>query len=82
MRIENSKRSSILSGTEALLVQKHKNELLKFMSKVGVLDRDILVMKFFQDMPEEEIAKNMGLVQQTIKDRINCNLKELDKGYY
>lgn len=77
MRTNHSKRSSTLSQTETLLIREHKTELLKLMSKTGVLDRDILVRKFFQDMLNEEIARDMGLIKQVVDDRICTALKQL-----
>lgn len=77
MRANHSKRSSTLSQKETLLVGEHKTELLILMSKAGVLDRDILVRKFFQDMLNEEIARDMGLIKQVVDDRICTALKQL-----
>lgn len=54
-----------------------KNELLRFMSKVGVLDRDILARKFLQEMSSEEIAKEMGLIARVVDDRVYQALRQL-----
>lgn len=77
MRTNHSKRSSTLSPTERLPMGERKNDLLKFMSKVGVLDRDILARKFLQEMSSEEIAKEMGLIARVVDDRIYHAAKQL-----
>lgn len=77
MRTNHSKRSSTLSLTERLLMGERKNDLLKLMSKVGVLDRDILARKFLQEMSSEEIAKEMGLIARVVDDRIYHAVKQL-----
>lgn len=77
MRTNHSKRSSTLSLTERLLMGERKNELLCFMSKIGILDRDILVRKFFLHMPNEEIARDMGLVVHVVDERIYHAVKQL-----
>ena len=78
MRTSHSKRSSTLSQTERLLMGERKNELLRFMSKIGILDRDILVRKFFLHMPNEEIANDMGLIVRVVDERVYHALKQLE----
>ncbi|WP_198038582.1 sigma-70 family RNA polymerase sigma factor [Planococcus lenghuensis] len=67
--------SNALSIERELLTRGKRHELLKLMSEVGVLDRDILVMKFIHGSSNKEIAMNMGLVQCTVEDRIYKALK-------
>lgn len=48
----------------------NKNELLHLMCELEVLDRDILIRKFFLGMENEEIAIHMGLTPSTVDTRI------------
>ncbi|MFD1032890.1 sigma factor-like helix-turn-helix DNA-binding protein [Metaplanococcus flavidus] len=77
MNNENVQTSSTLSIEEELLTKEKRYELLKLMSELGVLDRDVLVMKFIQGNSNEEIALNTGMVQDIVEDRIYQALKKL-----
>lgn len=55
---------------EKLLSEDNRLELLRLLSELGTLDRDILVMKLIQGNSSEEIALNMQLFQCTIEERI------------
>lgn len=52
----------------------NRNELLYLMCELEILDRDILVRKFFQGMENEEIARHMGLKEATVANRISYAL--------
>ena len=65
------------AGVEGLLpnspekfAKENRNELLYLMCDLEILDRDILVRKFFQGMENEEIARQMGLKKAAVADRI------------
>lgn len=77
MDIDKLQTSSTLSIEEELLKRGNRNELLKLISRLNVLDRDILVMKFMQSFSNEEIAINTGLAKSTIEDRIYHVLKKV-----
>jgi RNA polymerase sigma factor (sigma-70 family) len=77
MNNENLQISSTLSIEEELLNKEKRQELLKLMCELGVLDRDVLVMKFIQGSSNEEIAKRMGMFQATVENRIYKALKKL-----
>ena len=49
------------------------------LGEMNVLDRDILVMKFFLDMTNEEIALHMGLTKAAIDKRIYRGKKRLQE---
>lgn len=50
--------------------KENRNELLYLMCELEILDRDILVRKFFQGMENKEIAVHMGLKESTVESRI------------
>lgn len=77
MNKDNLQTSSTLSIEEELLTKEKRYKLLRLMSELGVLDRDVLVMKFIQGNSNEEIALKMGMVQGAIEDRIYQALKKL-----
>ena len=62
-----------------ILLTENKYELLKLMSGFEVMDRDILVMKFFLDMTSEEIATNIGLTKAAVDNRIYRGKKKLQQ---
>ncbi|OED32371.1 RNA polymerase subunit sigma-70 [Planococcus maritimus] len=71
--------SSPDSSERNLLIAENKNELLQLMAEMNVLDRDILVMKFFLEMTNEEIALHMGLTKAAIDNRIYRGKKRLQE---
>lgn len=77
MNNDNLQTSSTLSIEEELLTKEKRYKLLKLMSELGVLDRDVLVMKFIQGNSNEEIALKMGMIQSTVEDRVYRALRKL-----
>lgn len=77
MNNDNLQTRSSLSIEEEWLTKEKRHELLKLMCELGVLDRDILVMKFIQGRSSEEIAIHTGMVQCTVEDRIYQAIKKL-----
>lgn len=69
--------SNALTVEEELLTKEKRYELLKLMCGLGVLDRDVLVMKFLQGNSNAEIAVKTGMIQGTVDDRIHQALKKL-----
>ncbi|RLQ92741.1 sigma-70 family RNA polymerase sigma factor [Planomicrobium sp. Y74] len=77
MNKDNLQTSSTLSIEEELLTKEKRYKLLRLMSELGVLDRDVLVMKFIQGNTDKEIASKTGLVQGTVEDRVYQALRKL-----
>ncbi|MDN3451685.1 sigma factor-like helix-turn-helix DNA-binding protein [Planococcus sp. APC 3906] len=79
MRFGNMETSSTLSMEEELMAaRENRFELLKLLSELGALDRDILVMKLIQGISNKEIAVHLGLVEYTVEIRIHDALKKWD----
>ncbi|MBB5181575.1 RNA polymerase sigma factor (sigma-70 family) [Planomicrobium koreense] len=79
MRYGNMETSSTLSMEEELMAaRENRFELLKLLSELGALDRDILVMKLIQGISNKEIAVHLGLAEYTVKIRIHDALKKWD----
>lgn len=70
--------SSTLAIEETLLAGGNRIKLLKLLSKVGALDRDILVMRLIQGHSHEEIAVHLGLFKYSVENRIVSTLKKWD----
>lgn len=70
--------SSTLAIEEKLLARGNRMELLKLLSKLGALDRDILVMRLIQGHSYEEIAVHLGLFENSVENRIVSTLKKWD----
>lgn len=73
----NAKVNNTYIAETKLLIRENKNEFLRLMSELSMLDRDILVMKFFLDMTNEEIANNIGATKATVDNRIYHGEKKL-----
>lgn len=73
---KNLNTSSTLSREEELLAKNNRNVLLKLMSELSILDRDILVMKFLQDSSTDEIARTLGLGRHNVEKRIRHALQK------
>lgn len=77
MRYGNMETSSTLSMEEELMAaRENRFELLKLLSELGALDRDILVMKLIQGHSNKEIALHLGLAEYTVEIRIHDALKK------
>lgn len=70
--------SSTLAIEEKLLARGNRIELLKLLSEIEALDRDILVMKLIQGYSHEEIAIHLGLFKYSVETRIVSTLKKWD----
>lgn len=66
--------AAVLAISPEKFVMENRNELLYLMCELEILDRDILVRKFFQGMANDEIAIHMGLKESTVSDRISYAL--------
>ena len=59
-----------------MITKDERDDLLKLMCDLEILDRDIIVRKFFQYMPSKDIAIHMGLRESTVDKRINYVMKK------
>lgn len=73
----NAKVANTHTAETRLFIRENKNEFLKIISELSMLDRDILVMKFLLDMTNEEIANNIGATKATVDKRIYHGEKKL-----
>lgn len=76
--METSIQTSSTLTIEEKLLAKNRIELLKLLSELGALDRDILVMKLIQGHSHEEIAVHLGLFIYSVENRIVSTLKKWD----
>lgn len=70
--------SSTLDIEEELLARRNRFELLKLLSELEMLDRDILVMRLIQGHSHEEIAVHLGLFKYSVENRIVSTLQKWD----
>jgi len=79
-------KASALQTDVSVLKREEKNELLFAISQLGEIDRDIFIMKYYLDLSNIEIAKNLGLSKAAVDNRLyrgkkilalNTKLKEL-----
>lgn len=74
----STQTSSTLAIEEKLLARGNRMELLKLLSELEALDRDILVMRLIQGHSHEEIAIHLGLFKYSVENRIVSTLKKWD----
>lgn len=72
---------SVKSAEEEFLMKTSSEELLKMISKLDQLDQDILTMKYFLNMKNEEIAQHHGLSKAAIDNRLYRGKKRLQQIY-
>lgn len=63
---------------QALLLEKEqKNALLVAVSELPEIDRDIFMMKYFLELPSQEIAERLGMTITAIDNRLYRGRKKL-----
>ena len=68
-----------ISAEEEFLIRSSTEDLLKMMSQLEPLDRDIFTMKFFLNMNNEEISQHLGLTKASVDNRIYRGKKRLQQ---
>lgn len=76
--ITSIQTSGTLDIEEKLLARRNRFELLKLLSELEMLDRDIIVMKLIQGYSHEEIAVHLGVFKYSVENRIVSTLKKWD----
>lgn len=76
MKSENMQLSNRIPYEEKLLARENRADFLILLSKLGPLDRDMLVMKVIEGNSYKEIALNMGMVECMVEERINCTFQK------
>ncbi len=62
---------------EAMVSQQEYESLVEAMNSLDVRHRAVLVLRYFNDLSYEEIAKTMGIPLGTVKSRIYVAIKTL-----
>ena len=75
----NEQDHVVKSAEEEYLTKESSLELLKVMSQLEQIDRDIFTMKYFLNMPHQEIAKQLGLSKAAVDNRIYRGKKKLQE---
>ncbi|RNF41210.1 sigma factor-like helix-turn-helix DNA-binding protein [Planococcus salinus] len=70
MKKNDVESGELLPDSPEKFAKDNRNELLYLMCDLEILDRDILVRRFFQGMENEEIARHMGLKEAAVAERI------------
>ncbi|MPN42404.1 hypothetical protein SDC9_189961 [bioreactor metagenome] len=63
-----------------MLFKENTREMRKLLNSFSATDRNIFIMKFFWDMPSEEISRKLGLTKSAVDNRIYRSKKQLVKG--
>ena len=61
------------------LVNALKDALPKAMEKLTSRQREVVIMYFWHDMTQQEIAEELGIAQPTVNGNIQLALKKLKK---
>lgn len=69
--------ASPLQTDRTVLKKEERNELLLAISQLEQLDRDIFMMKYFMELPNTEIAKELGLSKAAVDNRLYRGKKVL-----
>ncbi|MEK3954228.1 sigma-70 family RNA polymerase sigma factor [Psychrobacillus sp. FSL K6-1464] len=76
---DNEMKNSVKSAEDEFLVRSSTQDLLKMMTQLEPLDRDIFTMKFFLNMKNEEISQHLGLTKASVDNRIYRGKKRLQQ---
>lgn len=68
-----------LSAEDELILRENRNELLTLINQLEPIDRDIFIMKFFLSMKTAEIAKQLGLTNTSVDNRVYRGKKKLNQ---
>lgn len=75
----NENNNAVNSAEEEFLIRSATEDLLKMMTQLEPLDRDIFTMKFFLNMNNEEISQHLGLTKASVDNRIYRGKKRLQQ---
>ncbi|MCJ8007087.1 sigma-70 family RNA polymerase sigma factor [Lederbergia wuyishanensis] len=70
-------KASFLQTDRFILQQEEKSELLLAISQLEEIDRNIFVMKYYMELPNNEIAENLGLSKAAVDNRLYRGKKRL-----
>ncbi len=69
----------VKSAEKEFLIKSSIDDLLKMMTKLEQVDRDIFTMKYFLNMKNEEIAQQLGLTKASVDNRVYRGKKRLQQ---
>ncbi|QTD40109.1 sigma-70 family RNA polymerase sigma factor [Sporosarcina sp. Te-1] len=75
----NDHQLEVKSAEDEFLIQSSTEELLSMMAKLPQVDRDIFTMKYFLNMRNDEIAKQLGLTKASVDNRLYRGKKRLQQ---
>ena len=70
-------KPSALQTDLSVLQREEKNELLFAISQLEEIDRDILLMKYYMELTNSEIANTLGLSKAAVDNRLYRGKKKL-----
>lgn len=69
-------------GPETVAVRREQQRrIAALLDRLSPLDRAIITLKYWYDMPLEEIAENLGLTTSAVKSRLHRSRRELAELY-
>jgi RNA polymerase sigma-70 factor (ECF subfamily) len=69
-------------GPESMLMRREQEQRVgQLLKRLSPLDRAIITLKYWYDMPLEEIAENLGLTTSAVKSRLHRSRRELAERY-
>lgn len=68
-----------LSVEDELILREDRNELLKLINQLELIDREIFIMKYFLGLQTVEIAKQLGLTNTSVDNRVYRGKKKLNQ---
>jgi RNA polymerase sigma-70 factor (ECF subfamily) len=70
------------AGPESMLIRREQEQRVgELLKRLSPLDRAILTLKYWYDMPLEEIAEDLGLTTSAVKSRLHRSRRELAERY-
>jgi RNA polymerase sigma-70 factor (ECF subfamily) len=75
----NEIKNAVKSAEEEFLIWSSTEDILKMMTQLEPVDRDIFTMKFFLNMKNEEISQHLGLTKASVDNRLYRGKKRLQQ---
>ena len=64
-----------------LIRREQEQRVGQLLKRLSPLDRAIITLKYWYDMPLEEIAEDLGLTTSAVKSRLHRSRRELAERY-
>jgi RNA polymerase sigma-70 factor (sigma-E family) len=77
--LDDAQQPSVISAESAVLSAEDRRELLAALRSLPPRQREALALKYYLDLPDQEIAAAMGIGQSTVRSTLHRGLTALGR---